>query len=76
MNKPFEHIHYDIPISFSNGSETAIGKVAAKCIDMENVAVYNAVIEAAKKNGITDLYLLDEKFVLDALREKLQKESK
>lgn len=49
-------------------------KVAAQVIDMSEDAIVQAVINAAKEEGVTDLYLMDKKFVLDALIEKMQRE--
>lgn len=49
-------------------------KIVAKVVDMTNEAIIQAVISAAKEAGITDLYLLDKKFVLEALMEKRDRE--
>ena len=32
------------------------------------------IVNLARENGITDLFVLDKKFVLDALKEKLERE--
>ena len=42
----------------------------AVCIDKTEEAIVEACIACAKKEGITDLYMLDRQFVIDALREK------
>lgn len=34
----------------------------------------DAIIQKAKENGITDLYVLNEDFILSALKEKLERE--
>lgn len=56
----------------------AIGKthafmvnVAAKVTDMTDKMIVDACIEAAKEAGITDLYLIDKTFLLEAIRGKL-----
>ena len=49
-------------------------QVAAKIVDMAEEATVQAVIDEAGRAGITDLYLLDKKFVTEALREKLERE--
>lgn len=54
-----------------------IGKMMAfqtKLIDMKNEAIVQECIKAANEAGITDLFLLDKKFVLDAIREKMERE--
>ena len=32
------------------------------------------IVNLARENGITDLFVLDKKFVLDALKEKMERE--
>lgn len=49
-------------------------KVAAQVIDMSEDAIVQAVINAAKEEGITELYLMDRKFVIEALVEKANRE--
>ena len=54
-----------------------IGKMMAfqaKLIDMKNKALVQECIKAANEAGITDLFLLDKQFVLDAIREKMERE--
>lgn len=52
-----------------------ISKIAAVVADMTDDAIYEAIINAAKEEGITDLYMMDKKFVLDAIKEKLKREN-
>lgn len=49
-------------------------KIAAVVVDTTEKAVVQAIIEAARAEGVTDLYLLDKAFILDAIREKLERE--
>lgn len=49
-------------------------RIACRLIDMWDQAMYNEVIKAAHEAGIDDLFLMDKQFVLDALREKLERE--
>lgn len=49
-------------------------KIAAAVEDTTDKAIVQAVIEAAQANGVTDLYLLDKTFIMDALREKQERE--
>lgn len=48
--------------------------IAVQLIDMQNRMLYGEVIRTACEAGIDDLYLMDKQFVLDALREKLERE--
>ena len=48
--------------------------IAVQLIDMQNRMLYNEVVRTACEAGIDDLYLMDKQFVLDALREKLERE--
>lgn len=45
---------------------------AAEVCDMADNAIRDAVVDAAQKAGITELYLLDETFILEAIRDKLR----
>lgn len=47
---------------------------AAMAVDMQEKTIVEAVIKAAKEQGITQLYLLDRDFVVAAIREKLEKD--
>ena len=49
-------------------------RIEARAIDMEDRAVYDEVIRTAREVGIDVLYLMDRQFVVDALREKLERD--
>lgn len=72
-------IHYEFPRnqiqidSYSHMAEHH-AKVAAVVEDTADDAIIAAVIAAAQAEGVTDLYLLDKTFILDAIREKLERE--
>lgn len=38
--------------------------------------ILDSIVQKAKENGITDLYVLNEDFILGAIREKMDRESK
>lgn len=72
-----EHIekfghHYQMPF---NHVDNYAAKVQAAVIDMTDQLIVKAITEEAKAAGYTDLYLMDKKFVLDAIREKLDRAS-
>lgn len=65
---PFEHHRLNIPdINFEGGVYSYREKIMAECVNMQEDAIVRAVIRAAMDEGVTDLYLLDKKFVIDAL---------
>ena len=70
-------MHYQFPYQDSviDGTMVEIErKVAAIVEDTTEEAIVRAVKEAAMANGVTDLYLLDQKFIMDAIREKKERE--
>ena len=48
--------------------------VRAAVIDTMDDAIVSEVIQKAIADGVAELYLLDRKFALDALREKIERE--
>ena len=50
-------------------------KIAAVVEDTTDKAIVEAVLAAARDEGVTDLYLLDKTFILDAIREKQEREN-
>lgn len=48
-------------------------KFQTEVVDMVDQDILSAIIKTARENGITDLLILDKQFVLDALREKLER---
>ena len=59
--------------SYDMDTNSIIRKITAQIVDMHDDAIVQACIDAAKKAGIHDLILMDKKFVLDALLEKIQR---
>lgn len=58
--------------SFDVDAHSIVRKISAQIVDMQDDAIVQCCIDIAKEAGIHDLILLDKKFVLDALREKIQ----
>lgn len=50
-----------------------ITKIKAEVINMADQAIYSAIIDEAKKSGITDLYLIDKEFVVSALTNEMER---
>ena len=67
------------PVKYNSTSfeDTALHfakNIVARVIDMRDQAIYNEIIKTAREAGIDELILMDKQFVLDALREKLERE--
>ena len=45
---------------------------AAEVCDMADNAIRDAIVDAAQKAGITELYLLDKTFILEAILDKIR----
>lgn len=72
---PFKQFRLNEPeIEFAGcNTYTVTQKIYADCVDMENEAIVAAAVRAAKEAGFTKMFLLDKKFVLDALTEAAKK---
>lgn len=71
-------IHYKFPCDQAQLDGTMVKiryNIAAVVEDTKEKAIIQAVLDAARAAEVTDLYLLDKKFVLDALREKREREN-
>lgn len=55
-------------------SMTVNFRFAADVLDMAEQAIVDATIKAAMEAGITELYLIDRRFILEAIREKLARD--
>lgn len=64
--------HYQMPF---NHVDNYAAKVQAAVIDMTDHLLVKAITEEAMAAGYTDLYLMDKTFILDAIREKLDRAS-
>lgn len=56
------------------GVAADLKRIEAAAIDMDDQAILEEVIRVAREAGIDTLYLMDKQFVLDALREKLERD--
>ena len=71
-------MHYQLPSDKIQLDGTMVElrmKIAAVVEDTTDAAIVEAVIAAARAEEVTDLYLLDKTFILDAIREKLEREN-
>lgn len=59
--------------SYDMDTYSIVRKISAQIVDMQDDVIVQCCIDVAKEAGIHDLILMDKKFVLDALREKIQR---
>lgn len=59
---------------FDFDTYTMTQRICAEAVELQDEVIVSACIRAAREAGITDLFLIDRQFVLDALREKIERE--
>ena len=70
--KHMKMIRMPQPIMAFNGIDDDITvKVAAKIVDMTEDAIVSACVNFARDVGVTDLYLSDKTFLLEAIQDKM-----
>lgn len=69
---PFQEIEIRKPEII--GESIIVKKFSAMVADEKDQAVYNAIIDAAKKAGINSLLLMDRRFVLNALEVAIKRQ--
>lgn len=68
-----KHFHLkDIDTDFYNPMHITT-RIYADVVDMTDNTIVDACVKAARQAGINDAYLLDKQFVLDAIREKIER---
>ena len=65
-----ELMHYEFPENRSR-FDSVIATIAAQVADTTDGVIVQAIIKAAADMGITDLYLIDKKFIQEALSERI-----
>ena len=72
-------MHYEFPHEppqlDPDGTIDLNKKIAAVVEDAADVTIVAAVLAAARAEKVTDLYLIDKKFIMDAIREKQEREN-
>lgn len=71
--KPLEHYKLN-DMQFNDDMTEMIMKLHVSVIDKMEQPIVDAVVEAAREEGVTNLCILDKKFVIDALKEKMARE--
>lgn len=69
-----EHISLTRPAVAKIEDGKIMFNIRAAVVDATDKAIADAAIQTAIADGVAELYLLDRKFVLDALREKIERE--
>ena len=65
--------HYELNEKFDLSMSKYIEKAIVQIIDMRDKAILDCIVEFAKEQGITDLYLLDAEFVKTALEREIER---
>lgn len=72
-------MHYEFPHEppqlDPDGTIDINKKIAAVVEDATDKAIVAAILAAARAEEVTDLYLIDKKFIMDAIREKQEREN-
>lgn len=55
-------------MDISDGCLFAAERISAAIVNAHETAIIEAIVQAAKRDGITDLYLVDREFIMDAIR--------
>ena len=72
---PLNHVVLESPgFDLDDALRICTSKAAAQVADMTDQIIVDAIIDVARAEGITDLYLIDKKFIMDAIREKMKRE--
>jgi hypothetical protein len=66
-----KHLHFRENVEHDAGLNMTVQSIAAQVTKMTNATIVAACIDYAKEAGITDLHLLDEDFVLNALTRQM-----
>ena len=77
MDNPLMHYEFphEPPQLDPDGTIYLNKKIAAVVEDAADVTIVAAVLAAARAEEVTDLYLIDKKFIMDAIREKQEREN-
>ena len=76
--KPLEHFRIKTTELDILGQQSPIyqitNKLAVIAAEETDRAILDEIIRVAKSEGITDLIVLDKKFIVEAIREKMERE--
>lgn len=80
-SQPLEYFGFvkDVPCLELNpldGTYSLLKKIQVEVIDKTDRAIVDTIVKAAREAGVTDLYLLDKQFIIEAITEKMEREGK
>lgn len=65
-------------LTYSNFEDTPLytmtEKLVVQAVDRREQAITDEIIRVAKEAGVTELYLLDKQFIVEAIKEKMERE--
>ena len=67
-------LHFELVDSDECYIGNLAGMINAKLIEYQDMVIHEAIVKEAIKDGVSDLYILDKKFIFDAIREKMERE--
>lgn len=67
---PLQHVSFP----HNTGLDGMYKRIHSEVFDMSDKALYDGIVRMCNRLGVTDLYLMDEQFVLEALKEKFERE--
>lgn len=59
--------------SFENSMSKLTGSIMTQIVDMADQSIVDAIVKTAQEEGVTYLYLIDKKFIMEAIQEKLER---
>ena len=69
ISDPFSNLQYSI----DKNIYTITQKVQAQITDLSEKAIVQAIIDFAKEQGYTDLYLIDKEFIISAILHEIER---
>lgn len=72
---PFQS-YYKLNNDILEGNDTTYTlhkEILAQCVDLADREIVNAIVDAARENGVTDVYLIDKEFILRAIKNELER---
>ena len=75
---PLRHIEIsdplsDLQFSIDKNIYTITQKIQAQIADLSEKAIVQAIIDFAKEQGYTDLYLIDKEFIMSAILHEIER---
>ena len=73
---PMYQFNFPPEMSVEDPGFIARRNISVQFANMLDNELMTGIVNLARENGITDLFVLDKKFVLDALKEKMEREGR